>query len=149
MFGLILSFTAVFGTICLGAVMRRTGFKGSKHMLVGIIAASCCLLLAGAVTNIMSAPAVAADSSGSSDAAVVAPEQASSNGMGFIGMALATGLACIGAGIAVGSVGSAAIGLVGEQPGAIGTTLIYVGLAEGVAIYGIVISMLIFSKLAA
>jgi V/A-type H+-transporting ATPase subunit K len=73
---------------------------------------------------------------------------ASSNGMGFIGMALATGLACVGAGIAVGSVGSAAIGLVGEQPGAIGTTLIYVGLAEGVAIYGIVISMLILSKLA-
>jgi V/A-type H+-transporting ATPase subunit K len=47
----------------------------------------------------------------------------------------------------VGSVGAAALGLVGEQPGAIGTTLIYVGLAEGVAIYGIVISMLIFGRM--
>jgi V/A-type H+-transporting ATPase subunit K len=146
MFGLILSTTVVLGTICLGIAMRRVGFKGSKKTLAGIIALSFCLMLAGAIANLMSDPAAAADSSGA--AAIVNPEQASSNGMGFIGMALATGLACIGAGIAVGSVGSAAIGLVGEQPGAIGTTLIYVGLAEGVAIYGIVISMLIFSKLA-
>jgi V/A-type H+-transporting ATPase subunit K len=147
MFGLILSVTAVLGTICLGVAMRRLGIKGSKGALAGIITVSFCLLLAGAAANLMSEPAAAADSSGGA-AAIVNPEQASSNGMGFIGMALATGLACIGAGIAVGSVGSAAIGLVGEQPGAIGTTLIYVGLAEGVAIYGIVISMLIFSKLA-
>jgi V/A-type H+-transporting ATPase subunit K len=144
MFGLILSVMAVVGTICLGIAMRHARFKGSKKMLSGIIAFSCCLLLTGAVSNLASHSAAAADST----AAFINPEQASSNGMGFIGMALATGLACIGAGIAVGSVGSAAIGLVGEQPGAIGTTLIYVGLAEGVAIYGIVISMLIFSKLA-
>jgi V/A-type H+-transporting ATPase subunit K len=126
--------------------MRGEGFRGSKRLLVMIMIVSCCLVLTGAAVNILSTPALAAEGSG---AANVDPEHASSNGLGFIGMALATGLACIGAGIAVGSVGSAAIGLVGEQPGAIGTTLIYVGLAEGVAIYGIVISMLIFSKLAA
>jgi V/A-type H+-transporting ATPase subunit K len=89
-----------------------------------------------------------------SDGAAVAAESAeatkpdvSNNGLGYISMALVTGLACIGAGIAVGSVGPAAIGLIGEQPGAIGTTLIYVGLAEGIAIYGIVISILILNKL--
>ncbi|MDR3279151.1 MAG: ATP synthase subunit C [Synergistaceae bacterium] len=145
MLGLVLSVSAVIGTIGAGVAMRGMGFKGSKKLLFGIIAASCCLVLSGAAVNLTSSPAVAAEETG---IAVVNPEQASSNGLGFIGMALATGLACIGAGIAVGSVGSAAIGLVGEQPGAIGTTLIYVGLAEGVAIYGIVISMLIFSKLA-
>ncbi|MDR1472523.1 MAG: ATP synthase subunit C [Synergistaceae bacterium] len=142
MFGLFLSAFAVTGTICLGVLMRRARFRGSKGMLVGIVSASCCLLLAGALFSL--APASAA----SAPAAAVDAASAASNGMGFIGMALATGLACIGAGIAVGSVGSAALGLVGEQPGAIGTTLIYVGLAEGVAIYGIVISILIFSKLA-
>jgi V/A-type H+-transporting ATPase subunit K len=106
------------------------------------------VLLLGAALNLAAAvPAASAAESAEEASAKVAPE-AAGYGMGFIGMALATGLACIGAGIAVGSVGSAAIGLVGEQPGAIGTTLIYVGLAEGVAIYGIVISMLIFSKLA-
>jgi V/A-type H+-transporting ATPase subunit K len=107
------------------------------------------ILLLGAASNLAAAvpAASAADSDAGESEAKVATSDAG-YGMGFIGMALATGLACIGAGIAVGSVGSAAIGLVGEQPGAIGTTLIYVGLAEGVAIYGIVISMLIFSKLA-
>jgi V/A-type H+-transporting ATPase subunit K len=131
----------------LGVAMRRAGYKGSKKLLAGIIAVSCFVLFAGAVANLAAFPAAAADPAAGAQT-VASTEQSSSNGMGFIGMALATGLACIGAGIAVGSVGSAAIGLVGEQPGAIGTTLIYVGLAEGVAIYGIVISMLIFSKLA-
>jgi V/A-type H+-transporting ATPase subunit K len=107
------------------------------------------MLFLGAVFNLTAAvpAASAADPAGAGAAAKASPAQAG-YGMGFIGMALATGLACIGAGIAVGSVGSAAIGLVGEQPGAVGTTLIYVGLAEGVAIYGMVISMLIFTKLA-
>ncbi|MDR1650572.1 MAG: ATP synthase subunit C [Synergistaceae bacterium] len=146
MFGFILSCAAVVGTVCLGAAMRRAGFRGSKKTLSCIIAFSCFLVLAGTVSSLASASALAAESG--EPAAAAGPEQASSNGMGFIGMALATGLACVGAGIAVGSVGSAAIGLVGEQPGAIGTTLIYVGLAEGVAIYGIVISMLIYTKLA-
>jgi V/A-type H+-transporting ATPase subunit K len=127
--------------------MKAAGFRGSKRLLAGIIAFSFGLLLVGAAANLAAPPASAADSAGGESAVKVAAD-ASGYGMGFIGMALATGLACIGAGIAVGSVGSAAIGLVGEQPGAIGTTLIYVGLAEGVAIYGIVISMLIFSKLA-
>jgi V/A-type H+-transporting ATPase subunit K len=146
MFGLILSVTAVLLTIAIGALMRRAGFRGSKRAFVCAAALSFLVVLSGAAFVLLSAPASAADASGES--AAIRPETASSNGMGFIGMALATGFACIGAGIAVGSVGSAAIGLVGEQPGAIGTTLIYVGLAEGVAIYGIVISMLIFSKLA-
>ncbi|MDR0764278.1 MAG: ATP synthase subunit C [Synergistaceae bacterium] len=148
MFGLILSCVAVFGTVTAGIVMRGTGFRGSKRMLACIAAFSFGVLLLGAAVNLTAAvPAASAAESAGEAAARVAPAEAG-YGMGFISMALATGLACIGAGVAVGSVGSAAIGLVGEQPGAIGTTLIYVGLAEGVAIYGIVISMLIFSKLA-
>ena len=146
MLGLIISCAAVFGTIGLGVVMRRAGSRGSKRVLAGIITVSCLVLLTGATLNLAAVPVSAADTIGE-ETATAGSGQSFSNGMAFIGMALATGLACVGAGIAVGSVGSAAIGLVGEQPGAIGTTLIYVGLAEGVAIYGIVISMLIFSRL--
>lgn len=143
MFGLVLSVSVVLGTIGLGAYLRRARFSGTKRMFVAIAAGSFMLLLLGAALSLLSGPAVAAEAPEAAAAA-----SSANNGLGFIGMALATGLACVGAGIAVGSVGSAALGLVGEQPGAIGTTLIYVGLAEGVAIYGIVISMLIFSKLA-
>lgn len=132
---------AVVGTAALGLLMRRFGTRGSRRMFVAVAALSFALVLAGAAISLLAPTAFAAE------AAAEAARDASNNGLGFIGMALATGLACVGAGIAVGSVGSAALGLVGEQPGAIGTTLIYVGLAEGVAIYGIVISMLIFSRL--
>ena len=147
MLGLVLSGTAVFGTIGIGIAMRRAGFRGSKRLLAGIIGVSCLMLIAGAIMN-LAAPTARAAEPANVETASASAEQSSSNGMGFIGMALATGFACIGAGIAVGSVGSAAIGLIGEQPGAIGTTLIYVGLAEGVAIYGIVVSILILNKLA-
>jgi len=61
----------------------------------------------------------------------------------MIAAALSTGLACIGAGIAVGFVGAAALGVVGEKPDLLGKTLIYEGLAEGIAIYGMLISILI------
>lgn len=144
MIGFIVSLTAVLGTIALGVFMRARGVKGGKAAFAAIAAFSFAMLLTGAVLSLaMPGAALAAEEAVEAAAAA----DSSANGLGFIGMALATGFACIGAGIAVASVGAAALGLVGEQPGAIGTTLIYVGLAEGVAIYGIVISMLIFSRL--
>ncbi len=142
MFGLVLSITAVAATIGTGYLMHRSGYRGTRKMFVGITAASFCLLLTGAALMLASTPALAAEAPAAGTATAAA-----ANGLGFVGMALATGLACIGAGIAVGSVGSAALGLVGEKPEMLGITLLYVGLAEGVAIYGIVISILIYGKL--
>jgi V/A-type H+/Na+-transporting ATPase subunit K len=63
-----------------------------------------------------------------------------------MGAALATGLACIGAGIAVGIAGAAAIGGITEKPEILGRSLIFVGLAEGIAIYGLIISFMILSR---
>lgn len=63
-----------------------------------------------------------------------------------LGAALATGLACIGAGIAVGIAGAAAIGGITEKPELLGRTLIFVGLAEGIAIYGLIVSFLILTS---
>jgi V/A-type H+-transporting ATPase subunit K len=143
MFGLVLSFSAVAGTIGLGMFMRKKAVVGGRRMFIVIVALSLSLVAAGALVPFVSPPATAAETGEPAKA----PDP-SNNGLGYIGMALATGLSCIGAGIAVGSVGAAALGLVGEQPGAIGTTLIYVGLAEGVAIYGILISIMISIKLA-
>ncbi len=63
-----------------------------------------------------------------------------------VGAALATGLAAIGAGIAVGIAGAAAIGAITEKPETLGRTLIFVGLAEGIAIYGLIISFMILTR---
>ena len=60
--------------------------------------------------------------------------------------AIATGLACIGAGIAVSGVGAAAMGAVAEKPELMGRSLIYVALAEGIAIYGLLVAIIILTK---
>lgn len=70
-----------------------------------------------------------------------------SSGLGFIAAALSTGLAAVGAGIAVAAVGSSALGAVSEDPKILGKTLIFVGLAEGIAIYGLIISIMILGRL--
>lgn len=67
---------------------------------------------------------------------------------GYVAAALATGLAALGAGLAVASVGSAAVGALAEKPEVFGRALVFVGLAEGIAIYGLIVSVLILNQLA-
>ena len=76
-----------------------------------------------------------------------ATTEKSSMGMGLLAAALSTGLSAIAAGIAVAMVGSAAMGAVAERPEVMGRSIIFVGLAEGIAIYGLIISIMIFGKL--
>jgi V/A-type H+-transporting ATPase subunit K len=59
---------------------------------------------------------------------------------------LSTGLACVGAGIAVSGTGAAAIGAIAEKPESFGRSLIFVGLGEGIAIYGLIISFLVLNR---
>ncbi|MCP4398539.1 MAG: H+transporting two-sector ATPase C subunit [bacterium] len=66
---------------------------------------------------------------------------------GFLAAAIAVGLGSIGAGIAVSSVGSAAMGAMAEKPEMAARALIFVGLAEGIAIYGLIIAIMILGKL--
>lgn len=65
------------------------------------------------------------------------------SGLKYIGSALSTGLATIGTGYAVGQVGSAALGAISEDASILGRTIIFVGLAEGIAIFGVIISIMI------
>ena len=60
--------------------------------------------------------------------------------------AISTGLASIGAGIAVGGSGAAAVGATAEKPESFGRSLIFVGLSEGIAIYGLMISFIILGR---
>jgi len=87
-------------------------------------------------------PAVASDAAAASTAL-----DSGAISWGFIAAALATGLSSLGAGIAVASVGSAAIGALAEKPELLGRSLIIVGLAEGIAIYGLIISILILNRI--
>lgn len=68
-------------------------------------------------------------------------------GLALIGIGIPTGLAAIGAGIGVGPVGAASLAVITEKPEMLGRTLIYLGLAEGVAIYGLVVTILLLAKI--
>ena len=135
MFGLMVlcgSVTALVGT---GFWMEKGGFTPRRPKMVVTWA----LVFVFFAMAFSVASAFAAES----------PEAAAESGavgLGLIAAALSTGLACVGAGIAVAFVGAAALGVVGEKPDLLGKTLIYVGLAEGIAIYGIIISILILFR---
>ena len=66
-------------------------------------------------------------------------------GLKYISAALCTGLATIGTGYAVSHAASAALGAISENPEIMGKSLIFVALAEGIAIYGLLISFMILS----
>ena len=68
-------------------------------------------------------------------------------GMGYIAAALSVGLASIGGGIAVAASASSALGAISENESIFGKSLIFVGLAEGLALYGLLIGFMIISKL--
>ena len=65
-------------------------------------------------------------------------------GLGFLAASLSTGFSALGAGIAVAP---AAIGAFSENEKNFGKSLIFVALGEGVAIYGLLISILIINKI--
>jgi len=141
MYSILILGSAIIATICAGFYFnfRRhvRGINGAraKRILLGTMI----FLFATLCMSII--PVFAAEPAGGAASA------SSAMGFGFLGASLATGLACVGAGIAVGYVGAAALGVVGEKPAMLGTTLIYLGLAEGIAIYGIIVSLLILGRL--
>ena len=71
----------------------------------------------------------------------------SSMGLGLLAAAISTSVSAIAAGVAVAIVGSAAMGAVAERPEVMGRSIIFVGLAEGIAIYGLIISIMILGKI--
>lgn len=75
------------------------------------------------------------------DAAASAAATVSSvDGWRYLAAALSTGMSCIGAGIAVASAASAALGALSEDSSIMGKALIFVALAESIALYGLLIS---------
>ena len=68
-------------------------------------------------------------------------------GLGFLAASLSTGFSALGAGIAVAAAAPAAIGAFSENEKNFGKSLIFVALGEGVAIYGLLISILIINKI--
>jgi V/A-type H+-transporting ATPase subunit K len=78
--------------------------------------------------------------------AATTTDTSSDSGAAFIGAAIAVAASALGAGIAIAYAGSAALAAVSEQPDLFGRAMVVVGLAEGVAIYGLIVAVLILAK---
>lgn len=117
------------------SVRRWKGFVGSNLLL--FVGAQVGLLVLG-IQDVMAEPAAQAGA---------ASEVGIGFGLSLIGIGIPTAFATIGAGIAVGPVGAASLAVISEKPELFGRTLIYLGLAEGIAIYGLVVTILMLGKL--
>ena len=87
-----------------------------------------------------------AASAGPSAAATASSGAASWGGQALIGAGIAVAGSSLGAGIGVAYTGSAALAAMSERPEMFGRAMVIVGLAEGIAIYGLVIAIILISK---
>lgn len=95
--------------------------------------------------------AIAAGSPGAAAATVAANATANaaahgSNTAALIGAAIAVAGSTIGAGIAVAYTGAAALAAMSERPEVFGRAMVIVGLAEGIAIYGLIVGVILIGK---
>lgn len=126
----------------------RTALKFNMALMAVLVLTASVFLFSGAVIHSNAASDNADTDNVNADTAAVsaAEDSGSSEGLAYIAAALSTGLATIGAGVAVAVAGSAALGAISEDSKLLGKTLIFVGLAEGIAIYGLIISIMILNK---
>ena len=78
---------------------------------------------------------------------ILSAEQADVAKFGLVAAAIAFGLGAIGAGIAIGNVGAAAMGAIAEKPEIAGQALIFVALAEGLVVFGFITALMILGKI--
>jgi V/A-type H+-transporting ATPase subunit K len=119
----------------------RTGVRAALITAAAVFTASLVLLFVGLSTG-SSAAAPAATQAAVTQAAA----GSGSNASALIGAAIAVAGASIGAGIAVAYTGSAALAVMSERPELFGRAMVIVGLAEGIAIYGLVIGIILLGK---
>ena len=120
---------------------RRPRKRRRLRWFIGINLGFAALSLAAlliALVRMLPAAEAAAPSSVVSDSVIMA---------GLIAAAGSTGIGALAAAYAVSHVGAAALGAMGERPELAGRALIFVGLAEGIAIYGLIVSIMILGRL--
>lgn len=120
---------------------RRAPVRAARGLVLGLTGFNVilALMVAGIGLVWLTSPSTAL-------AAGPETQQSAGDPYASLAAALAVGIASIGAAIAVSSTGSAAVGTIAEKPETFGRALIFVGLAEGIAIYGLIISFMILSR---
>jgi V/A-type H+/Na+-transporting ATPase subunit K len=139
----------IAGAVLLAHVVTRRGRSG-MYLLAGIGA----LLMVGAVVLLIAALAAGPAAAGTAVAGTAAAgvkiaagaTATSGNTAALLGAAIAVAGSTVGAGIAVAYAGAAALAVMSERPELFGRAMVIVGLAEGIAIYGLIIGIILIGK---
>jgi V/A-type H+-transporting ATPase subunit K len=136
-------------------MLNRFSKSGFKKSLAGFIAVLFFFVIAVAALDVMKAGAQETAPAGAQTSAEsaghAAPEKAGKtetehNKWAFIAAAIAVSIGSLAGGGAVGYVGAAAMGAMSEKPELFARALVFVALAEGIAIYGLIIAIQILGK---
>lgn len=133
--------------VAAGWMVRRRGRPGLRILMYanGTLLLGALALLAMAAT---ATPSLASTGPHAVAAATAAATAAAAplNGSALIGAAIAVAGSSIGAAFAVAYTGSAALAAMSERPELFGRAMVIVGLAEGIAIYGLIVSVILIGK---
>jgi V/A-type H+/Na+-transporting ATPase subunit K len=128
----------VLVAVCAGAVLlvRRKG----RAVLTAFAGFNAALLVAALVVLVM------ALQSGEAAAAAAQSPAPAANWAALLGAAISVAGSSIGAAIAVAYTGAAALAALSERPELFGRAMVIVGLAEGIAIYGLIVAVILIGK---
>ncbi|MGZ4505976.1 MAG: ATP synthase subunit C [Blastococcus sp.] len=121
---------------------RRWG----RRALRLVLAADGVLMVAALVVLVLVLAGHPASADTGGTVAAPATQAAAANGSALIGAAIAVAGSSIGAAIAVAYTGSAALAAMSERPELFGRAMVIVGLAEGIAIYGLIVAVILIGR---
>lgn len=128
------------------AVLARLAARRPQRGAVILAVAGGMLMIGATALLVLSLSGGAANATSVSAAATSVASSSGSNTGAFIGAAIAVAASTIGAGIAVAYTGAAALAAMSERPELFGRAMVVVGLAEGIAIYGLIIGIILIGK---
>lgn len=117
-----------------------------KIMLVAALLAGFAVFGAVAQETASAAPdtqSTSTESVSQTQVSETAAAKGSSGSIKYIAAAAAVAVACIAGGLAVGKIGAAAMGAMSENAELSGKALPFVGLAEGICLWGFLVALLI------
>ena len=146
---LALSVAALPLAVLAGGLLVRLLRQRGRSAVGPVLAANVAVLLAGLVVFalvMLAQPSAASTVPHSAASAAATGASSGSSGAALIGAAVAVAGSSIGAAIAVAYTGAAALAAMSERPEIFGRAMVIVGLAEGIAIYGLIVSIILIGK---
>ena len=128
------------------AVLARLAARQRQRGAVFLAIAGGLLMVGATVLLVLTLTGEPASAASVSGAAVAAHAASGGNSGALIGAGISVAGSTIGAGIAVAYTGAAAVAAMSERPELFGRAMVVVGLAEGIAIYGLIIGIILVGK---